>query len=472
MKSRSLATRLTLWYGATAFLLLGSVALVQYRTLDQDLAGEDDQLLLETVAAAKTRATPLPEIGAAHALLGPRVRLVDANCRVILGQPKTKGPPTVCDPPWRDSPEFRTWISPGGRVWRSLAQRLRGDEPILIGSIGRPVWIEATLDRWTDMAILAGYRRKLSILLPVALFLSALLGFGIARHELSPLTTLALSLSKVDAASLHEKIALQNGSQAPREVVLLIDSLETMRLRLNEQFALLTEFSAELAHEFRTPVHILKQQAELALSKNPTAQEFREVLSSSLEELERLHRMVDDTLFLARAADPRSAVNKSVVDINEELEHVAGFLDALAIDKGVSVTHQATEPMFVLADRMLLRRALVNVVHNAISHTPANGEVSLSVIRTGEAVVIRTTDTGAGIPSASLPHVFERYFRVSGSEADREGAGLGLAIVRGIMTLHGGKATIKSALGQGTTVSLEFPVSRERWTAAPILTKM
>jgi len=323
------------------------------------------------------------------------------------------------------------------------------------------------------MAILAGYRRKLSILLPVALLLSVLLGFGIARHGLAPLTTLARTLSKVDAGSLQEQIALQNGSRAPREVTRLIDSLETMRQRLNEQFALLTEFSAELAHEFRTPVHILKQQAELALSKNSTPQEFREVLSSSLEELERLHRMVDDTLFLARAGDPRSRVNKQVVDINEELDHVAGFLEALATDKGVSVIHTVTEPMSVLADRMLLRRALVNVVHNAIRHTSAGGEVRLSTMRTDDTVMIRTMDTGNGIPSASIPHIFERYFRVSGADSDREGTGLGLAIVRGIMTLHGGKATIESTLGQGTTLSLEFPAGGEGNTANPqILTKM
>ena len=135
--------------------------------------------------------------------------------------------------------------------------------------------------------------------------------------------------------------------------------------------------------------------------------------------------------------------------------------------------HTVTEPMSVLADRMLLRRALVNVVHNAIRHTPAGGEVRLSTVRTDDAVVIRTTDTGNGIPSASLPHIFERYFRVSGADSDREGTGLGLAIVRGIMTLHGGKATIESTLGQGTTLSLEFPAGGERDIANPqILTKM
>lgn len=473
MKSRSLATRLTLWYAATSFLLLGFGAFVQYRTLEQDLAREDDQLLLETVAAAKAGAIRLPEISSATALLGPRVRLVNRGCRVVLGEPKTDGPPPVCGPRQRDSIELRTWVSKDGRVWRTLAQRLHGDEPIMSGLTGQAVWIEATLDRWTDLAILAGYRRKLSILLPVALLLSALLGFGIARHGLLPLRTLASALSNVDAGSLHEQIRLQKGSHAPTELTALLASLDNMRRRLNDQFALLTEFSAELAHEFRTPVHVLKQQAELALSQNRTPEELREVLSSSLEELERLHRMVDDILFLARAGDPRSAVNKSAVDINEELEHVAGFLDALATDKGVTVILPTTGRLSVEADRMLLRRALVNVLHNAISHTPEGGEIRLSTMRTDDAVAVRIGDTGAGIPAESLPHIFERYFRSSGRDSDRDGAGLGLAIVRGIMTLHGGKATIESTLGKGTTVSLEFPASGERGQAnGRILTEL
>lgn len=431
---------------------------MQYRTLAQDLAKEDDQQLLETIAAAKTGATKLLEISGETALLGPRVRVVDSHCRITLGAPKTGGPPPICGPTKSDSIEFRTWISPEGRVWRTLAQRLRGDEPILAGTPRSATWIEATLDRWTDVAILDGYRKKLSILLPVALFLSALLGFGIARHGLSPLRALADILSNVDAGSLHEQIRVPEGSHVPSEVRVLLASLDNMRKRLNEQFALLTEFSAELAHEFRTPVHVLKQQAELALSQDRPPEELREALSSNLEELGRLHRMVDDILFLARTEDPRSAVHRDSLDVNDELTHVVGFLDALAADKGVTVVISTTERLTLRADRMLLRRALVNVLQNAITHTPEGGEVRLSAARSGQSVMIIVSDTGAGIPAESVPHVFERYFRAGRGNSEGDGAGLGLAIVRGIMTLHGGKAMADSIVGRGTTISLEFPI--------------
>ncbi len=461
MKSQSLATRLTLWYGVTAFLLLGIGAFVQYRTLAQDLAKEDDQQLLETVAAAKAGALRLPEISTSSALLGPRVRVIDRSCRVILGEPKTHGPPPVCDVGTRDSMVMRTWNSPNGHLWRSLAEPLRGTEPVASAAGAQGVTIEATLDRWTDVAVLASYRRKLSLLLPIALLLALLLGFGIARHGLHPLMSLSTALSRVDAGSLNKEIQLADASSAPTEVKGVLASFDNMRKRLNEQFALLTEFSAELAHEFRTPVHVLKQQAEIALSQERTSGHYRDVLSSSLEELDRLHRMVDDTLFLARAEDPRSRLNKTLIDVNGELTQVAGFLDALAIDKGVRIILPPAERILIPADRMLVRRALVNAIHNAINHTPDGGEVKLFSSQTVDSVTVSVADTGRGIPKESLPHVFERYFRIPGEQPDRDGVGLGLAIVQGIMTLHGGKASIESRQGSGTTVLLQFPRENE-----------
>lgn len=460
--SWSLAARLTLWYSGTVLLLLGVSALVQYRTLARDLASEDDQQLLETIAAANRGTLPISEAGPSTSLLGPRVRLVDGLCNVVLGEPKIGGPPPLCGLPDGDGIRYRSWTSPDGRVWRTASQKVSAAVSAAISGgftgSGDPVRVEATLDRWTDTELLAAYRRKLLILLPAAVLASTLVGSWIVRRGLSSLRALATVVSNVDAESLHQVFKLREPErETPAEVRELMTSLDRMRVRLSEQFALLTKFSSELAHEFRTPIHVLRQQAEVALRKGRTPEEYREVLSSSLEEYDRLHHMVDDILFLARAEDPFSRISRSTLSIADEVADVAGFLEALAEDQGVTLRVDGQERATISADRTLLRRALVNVLSNAIRNTPSGGLVTVSAAQDNLAVTIQVTDTGSGISREALPHVFERYYRAPNLATHSEGTGLGLAIVRGIMTLHGGSATIASEQGRGTTISLAFP---------------
>ncbi len=501
----SLALRLTVWYAATAFLLVAAVAWVQYRTLGRDLAGEDDQLLLQTLAAtqsatiagtvsvAGSSATPagvpiaLPMAAATSpsALLGPVVRVLDVHCHLVRGVKLVGGPPPMCNSVVGRAPVLRTWISPSGRTWRIATQQI-GPSAAPVGAQQSVVWIEAALDRWTDVALLAGYRRELDVLLPAALLISAVLGFLIARRGLAPLRALAGAVSRIDAQSLDHSMLLTGvADKAPTEVAALVASFETMRERLNLAFAALTQFSTELAHEFRTPIHIMMQQAEIALSRSRAPDEYREVLASSLEELDRLHHMVDDILFLARAEDPRARINRVPLAITTELADIVDYLEPLAAERGVTIAAETATGALLSADRMLLRRALVNVVTNAIRHTPSGGRVTLTAEMQDEGTAIEVRDTGAGIPVAALPRVFDRYFRVPGdvgeadtrdsageNEAERAaggrtdarmaarsmGTGLGLAMVRSIMSLHGGTASIRSTPGRGTWVTLRFPM--------------
>lgn len=475
--SWSLSARLTIWYSATVLLLLGASALIQYRTLATDLAREDDQQLLETVTAANRGMIPVGETSASTSLVGPRVRLIGDRCNVVLGQPADAGPPPLCTLPTGNDVRFRSWTSPQGRLWRIAAQKISADAAPVVSANGA-VSVEATLDRWTDAELLAAYRRKLLILLPAAVIASTLAGIWIVRRGLSSLRRLATVVSSVDADTLHRGFVLPEPQrQSPAEVSELMDSLDRMRARLSEQFALLTRFSSELAHEFRTPIHILRQQAEVALRKTRTADEYKEVLASSLEEYDSLRQMVDDILFLARAENPLSKISRTELFVSYEVSDVAGFLEALAIDRGVTLRVDVTVGGVLQADRTLLRRALVNVLSNAIRHTPSGGLVTVSVSHDTESgsVVLSVADTGPGISKDSLPHVFERYYRAPNAQVNSDGSGLGLAIVRGIMTLHGGSATIESELGKGAVVSLVFPSqppSRAQQDEARILTKL
>lgn len=441
----SLAARLTTWYAATAFVLVAGTVCVQYRTLTSDLAVEDDQLLLETLAAARTN-LPAPGVPPVGNSPGPIVRTIDMRCQATAMLSDRPLPPPDCATLASASPRFRSWRSPDGRNWRIVRQRVAATPPRTA---------EVLLDRWTDDEVLRGYRRHLAIVLPAVLLLSMLLGFGIARRGLMPLSDLVRRMARVDVRSLDQRLRI---GDAPAEVQALVNSFDAMLLRLHAAFAALSQFSGDLAHEFRTPLHVLRQQAEVALGRARSAEEYRDVLSSSLEELERLQRMVDDTLFLASAEDPRARIERTPLRIADELASVADFMDALAADRSVAIDVSAPGALQLDADRLLLRRAVVNLVTNAIRHTPPGGSVTLEARPEDGAVVVRVRDTGAGIPSELLPRVFERHFRgAPAAEGRSDGAGLGLSIVRGVMTLHGGTAEIQSEPGCGSIVTLRFP---------------
>lgn len=466
MSHWSLALRLTIWYAATAFLLLAGVAWVQYRSLSADLAGEDDQLVLETLAAARRAGgVSISAADPASALLGPLVRVLDPMCHVVGGIGVPDGPPPVCDPAADSGPTLHTWVSPSDRTWRIASQRASGSaSPAVPHPDTTVAWFEVVLDRWTDIEVLRGYRRKLGIVLPAALLLFGALGLWLARRGLAPIQILARAVARIDSRSLGRRLDV---AQTPPEVRTLVRSFEDMRERLDTAFAALTQFSTELAHEFHTPLHVLRQQTEIALARARTPDEYREVLGSTLEEVNRLHHMVDDILFLARAEDPRSRIDATALTVAVELADVVDFLEPLSSGQGVGLGVEVPEglPTFS-ADRMLLRRALVNLVANAIRHTPPGGCVILTAERRDESMAIAVRDTGAGIPASALPYVFDRYFRVPGtSRSGAGGTGLGLAIVRGIMSLHGGIATVTSPPAGGTEVTLLFPSGQLAATA-------
>lgn len=442
----SLAGRLTVWYALTAFLLVAGVAFLQYRTLVTSFAEEDDQLLAERLNAARraTPATRAAEPGAREASIG--IRLLDEACRPVKSSAPDL-PPSVCpDGPRSDSIRFRSWRSPDDRNWRiasAHARRPRGG------------WIEVLLDRSKDDGVLRDYREELALVLGVALFASGLLGYGIARRGLRPLATLRDRMSRITARSLDQRLGTHH---APAEIETLVSSFDAMLDRLEAAFKALSDLSAELAHELRTPLHVLRQQSEVALGRARSAEEYREILVSSLEELDRLGRMADDMLFLAGTEDPRASIDRQPLAIAAQLTDVTEYLDALAAEAGIAIESDAPADLWVLADRMLLRRALVNVLTNAIRHAPPGSRVRLGAHEDGPRVLVTVEDTGEGIAPDALSRVFDRYFRVPGTVRDRsDGSGLGLAIVHGIMQLHGGAATISSTPGRGTRVTLTFP---------------
>ena len=466
LRNWSISLRLALSYAISAFILVASATWLQYRSLASDLAEEDDQLLISTSSAVVRDlalhervgdvVTSAREVSNGELLLrwrtdafsdAPRVRLLSPSCEPVEGMHGERDlPPPVCTSPRRESQTLRSWTSPAGVEWR-IASRPLAD--------GRRV--EILLNRETDATVLRRSRRQLAIVLVLVLCVAGLLGHAIARQGLAPIAQLAARMTTIDARSLDQRLVM---TDAPPEVRALAQSFDTMLERLAAAFDALTGYSAELAHELRTPLHVVRQHIEVALTRSRTSDEYREVLSASLENVERLGRMADDILFLARARDPRAPVHLERLDARQELEAVADFLDALTEERGVSCVIEAADGIRFDADRMLLRRALVNLIANALEHTPPTGAILLRGEHTATGTALSVGDNGVGIPPDALERVFERYYRGPSDGPRATGAGLGLSIVRGIAELHAGTARIQSSPGCGTIVTIELPHRR------------
>jgi two-component system heavy metal sensor histidine kinase CusS len=269
---------------------------------------------------------------------------------------------------------------------------------------------------------------------------------------------MAATARRISSTHLGERIRTEG---YPFELASLAGTFNEMLDRLEDSFDRISRFSADIAHDLRTPVNNIRGEAEVALARARTIDEYRDALESSLEEAVRLSDLIANLLFLARAESPLAHLRRERVDVTELLDGVQEYYEASAADGGISLsTTFGDEPVIAELDRTLMQRAVGNLVSNAVAHTLSGGSVVMAASSESSVVRIEVTDTGIGIPSEALPRVFDRFFRVDPSRSQASGGtGLGLAIVQGIMLLHGGKVDIVSQPGKGTRVILSLPAS-------------
>jgi two-component system heavy metal sensor histidine kinase CusS len=272
---------------------------------------------------------------------------------------------------------------------------------------------------------------------------------------------LATTARHISSTNLRERI-LPEGY--PFELASLASTFNQMLDRLEESFERISRFSADIAHDLRTPVNNIRGEAEVALARSRTAGEYREVIESFLEEAVRLSDLIGDLLFLARSESPLTHLRREPVDVSELLGGVQEYYEASAADGGVSLTTTVVDkPVIAELDRTLLQRAVGNLVSNALANTPPGGAVVMGTRADPSTICIEVSDTGVGIPAEALPKVFDRFFRVDSSRSQGSGGtGLGLAIVQSIVQLHGGNVQIWSQPGEGTRVTLHMPASCAR----------
>jgi two-component system heavy metal sensor histidine kinase CusS len=240
----------------------------------------------------------------------------------------------------------------------------------------------------------------------------------------------------------------------PRELQPLALAFDDMLARLEVSFTRLSQFSADLAHELRTPIANMIGETQVALARNRTADEYRETIESTVGECERLSRIVDNLLFVARVDAAREPIAHKRFDARAAVEKITAFYHALADDRHIAIGCSGEGQIY--ADPDLFERAIGNLLDNALRFTPENGSIQIVLSERNGDFEVAVSDTGCGIAAEHLPRVFDRFYRAEPSRGS-DGAGLGLALVKSIVDLHRGSATIESEVNHGTTVKLTFP---------------
>ncbi len=318
--------------------------------------------------------------------------------------------------------------------------------------------IQIAVDVSQENELLAGYRLWFWTILAAACAFLPLIGYRIARQGIRPVEEMASTARRISSSNLRERIRPEG---YPFELASLAATFNNMLDRLEEPFERISRFSADIAHDLRTPVNNIRGEAEVALARARTVEEYRDVLGSCLEEAVRLSNLIGDLLFLARAESPLALLHRERTDVAQLLARVREYYEASAADAGLSLTTACTgEPVMAAIDQALIQRALSNLVSNAVAHTPSGGSIVVTAKSNVPDLEIEVSDTGAGIPAEALPRVCDRFFRVDASRSRMfGGTGLGLAIVQSIASLHGGNVKISSELGEGTRVILSLPAS-------------
>jgi two-component system heavy metal sensor histidine kinase CusS len=300
---------------------------------------------------------------------------------------------------------------------------------------GARLAVGVALDIGHHQTFMQALSEALMTALVVCLAVAGALTWIATRRGLTPLRDMAGVAKGISASRLDQRLDVDT---LPAELVDLAASFNGMLGRLEDSFRRLNEFSGDIAHELRTPISNLMIETQVALSRSRTAESYREILYSSLEEYEHMARMIADMLFLAKADNGLLVPNREALDLAQEVDAVVEYYEVLAADRNIRLRRSGEGR--ISGDRLMLRRAIGNLVSNAVRHAPEAGEVTIG-LRPGESGGIRIAVANPGEPIAAehRARIFDRFYRADPSrQRSSEGAGLGLAIARSIVLAHGG----------------------------------
>ncbi len=460
----SLTARIALLFALlTASLLivvgavLGRAVEAHFRELDQhELGGKltlIQNLLQSQPSDTRTLGQRLDDAFTGHDMVG--VLLRDASGDIVHAIQAGHFPPAQL---------HGAALPTEATMWEQGGRQFIGRESLVAlpaGNAGEGVQVVLALDISHHAQFLDEVRTRLWLGISLAAVTAALLGWLAAYKGLAPLRRVTATARRLSAEQLGERLAEQG---APAEVRELADALNGMLDRLESSFRRLADFSADIAHELRTPVSNLMTQTQVALSRARSTDEYREILASNMEEYERIARMVSDMLFLAQADNGRLPRPEETVELAVEAQALVEFYEALADDEQVRIT--VSGEAAVTGDRLMLRRALSNLLSNALRHAEPGSTVDIAITRDDTRATLAVSNQGETIAPEQLSQIFERFHRAgAGRRQHGEGAGLGLAISRSIAEVHGGTLDVSSADGR-STFRLHLPLARSAATAS------
>jgi heavy metal sensor kinase len=461
---RSLRFRLTAWYTLTIVVVLAVSGGIWYYQLSKSLLRQTDQRLLKLTDqspalsqgfSGSERCRTFCEFVRRYRQ-GHFYRLLDAD-----GQAVCDGCASIGNAPPVKMATLRQ-AAKDGMVLETAADKV-GPYPMRL--LTMPVYPVDDgvlfLQIGTGLGIVEESLNELRTLLlvfsPLALLSVAMLGWFLAGRTLAPVENLTRAMRRINVDSLSERLPVGSSGD---ELTLLSASFNAMLERLEEPFRKIKQFSGDASHELRTPLTILRGETEVALRWAKTPGEFRKILTSGMEEIDRMSRIIEDLLLLAKSdagQKPLTIKEMSLSDLLQEL-YLQGR--SLAQPKAIElVLHpNVTEEIRILADEMRLRQVFLNLIANAVNYTPDGGRVEISLSVSETEAIVKVADTGIGIPAEHLPHIFDRFYRVDRARNREDGGtGLGLAIVDSFVKAHGGRVEVSSVPGEGSAFTVFLP---------------
>ncbi|MGE0208911.1 MAG: heavy metal sensor histidine kinase [Lysobacteraceae bacterium] len=437
----SLALRVIALVGISMALVLIGFNWISARALDRHFV-EMDEAELRAVAAAVFRtleATPADEIPD----LQPAVR-GHHGVHFLLLDPALRDAPAS-----RHGPDLARFaagvppVDPDGHwplaVWEEGGTHYRGTVVALAHPPGLRLAVAMDID--THEHFTREFRRIQRWTFVLAMALVVAVAWLAVRWGHAPIRRTNERIRAISSSRLYLRL---DPDAVPVELGETLVAFNDLLARLEDGFAQLANFSADIAHELRTPVTNLTTQTEVALGQARSAEEYREILYSNLEEFGRLNRMINDMLFLAQTENAPDALRREEVDLAATLRDLFDYFEAWCEERGV-LLELSGDAAPAWGDREMLRRALGNLLSNAIRYTPAGGCVGVTLAQQDGRVRLVIANPGPVIPAADLPRLFNRFYRVDPSRQKQgAGAGLGLAIVKSIVEAHGGRVDVAS----------------------------
>jgi two-component system heavy metal sensor histidine kinase CusS len=459
----SLTMRLVALFALLSFVLLAGLGVSLYSGLETQLTLRDDAALVSRVDQIRTLLQDANTVSLIYEKPGLFVNMLGNREALLVLRFAGEKPLIEINPGNSPIPDVMP-LAPDaklslGAVHRSIDRS--GVPFIAVAAAAR------TADPRRNLEIIAGrvmtersrmlnsYREQIFLLASAGALLAALAAFALVRHGLRPLRSLARQTEGIGVANLAARIG---GKGAPRELAALIAAFNAMLDRLATGFAQLSQVSADMAHDLRTPIGNLLGQTEVALGQPRSAEYYETLLASNFEELQRLSRMTDNMLFLARSDHSEGVIERAALDIGDEFQRMADYFEGLAEERGMRILTEGSGQVW--ADPMLLRRALANLLANAVRYADPETDIVLSARPARGGMELAVDNQGPTIAAHHLARLFDRFYRADASRGgSSDASGLGLSIVRTIMALHCGQARAASADGR-TRFVLFFPAAK------------